>query len=212
MYLIVDLGLGIYEYYTISVFSNDIVCHFRTGESKDMEVPFEAYYWNKPSGAPIERKDLMVALTNVEGIYIRASYGVDSDAQVRLSKVALDSAREVPGDRNMTAQDIADQVTSVELCQCPPGYHGYSCEDCDLGYYESDEGGGDFGPICKKCDCNNHADICHPKTGECVTLTLKELTIPDWTPKGDDPENPDPEIVCHFRPDLCVIDEGEVSA
>ena len=53
----------------------------------------------------------MVTLTNLEGVYIRASYGLDSDGQSRLSNVALDSARAVPGDRNMTEQDIADQVT-----------------------------------------------------------------------------------------------------
>ena len=26
-------------------------------------------------------------------------------------------------------------VTSVELCECPDGYHGFSCEDCSVGYY-----------------------------------------------------------------------------
>ena len=77
----------------------------------NISAPFDPYYWVRTSGDAIERKDLMLVLTNLEGMYIRASYGVDSDGQARLSKVSLDSAREVPGDRNMTEQDIADQVT-----------------------------------------------------------------------------------------------------
>lgn len=76
-----------------------------------ISAPFDPYYWVTPSGARIERSKLMVTLTNLEGVYIRASYGLDSDGQSRLSNVALDSAIEVPGDRDMTEQDIADQVT-----------------------------------------------------------------------------------------------------
>ena len=80
-----------------------------------MAAPLDPYYWVLPSGAPIEREKLMVVLTDLTGIYIRASYGLDSDGQSRLSKVALDSAIEVPGDRNMTEQDRADQVTRYKI-------------------------------------------------------------------------------------------------
>ena len=34
-----------------------------------------------------------------------------------------------------TCQLNGECVTSVEFCQCPEGYHGFSCEDCSLGYY-----------------------------------------------------------------------------
>ena len=27
-------------------------------------------------------------------------------------------------------------VTSVEVCKCPDGYTGFSCEYCAMGYYE----------------------------------------------------------------------------
>ena len=83
----------------------------RPNEPIEMYAPFDPYLWVTPSGAPIDRSKLMVVLTNLEGIYIRASYGLDADGQARLSEVALDSAVEVPGDRNMTEQDIADRVT-----------------------------------------------------------------------------------------------------
>ena len=82
-----------------------------TDVEKNMIVSFEEDYWVKPSRAYIERKDLMVVLTNLKGLYIRASYGVDNYGQARISKVSLDSAQELRGDRNMTEQDIADQVT-----------------------------------------------------------------------------------------------------
>ena len=83
----------------------------RPNEPMTMVIPFDPYLWVTPSGAQIDRSKLMVVLTNLEGLYIRASYGLDYDGQARLSKVALDSAVEVPGDRNMTEQDIADRVT-----------------------------------------------------------------------------------------------------
>ena len=85
---------------------------------------FEPYYWVQPSGAPAERKDLMVVLNSLEGVYLRASYGTDSDGQVRLSGVVMDSAEEVEGGNFATVAD-SDIVSSVELCECPPGMNSY---------------------------------------------------------------------------------------
>ena len=83
----------------------------RPNEAINISAPFDPYYWVLPSGAPIDRPKLMVVLTNLEGVYLKASYGLDADGQARLSKVTLDSAVAVPGDREMTEQDLADQVT-----------------------------------------------------------------------------------------------------
>ena len=87
----------------------------------------------------------------------------------------------------------------MEKCQCPEGYYGYSCEDCDIGYYRSQEG--PLGPFCTKCDCSGHADTCHPETGECVNLIppkiADQLIIP-----------PD---YCHFYPENCTRDDTEVN-
>ena len=86
----------------------------------------------------------------------------------------------------------------MEKCQCPEGYYGYSCEDCDIGYYRSQEG--PLGPFCTKCDCSGHADTCHPETGECINLIppkiAEALIIPDY---------------CHFYPEKCTRDDTEVS-
>lgn len=111
----------------------------RPNEPMEISALLDPYVWNLPDGAYIKRRHLMSVLANLTGIYIRASYGLDSDGQSRLSQVVLESAVEVPGDRELTDQDKADQVTSVELCECPEGYYGYSCEDCAPGYYTSQE-------------------------------------------------------------------------
>lgn len=140
----------------------------------------------------------------------------------RLSGVALDSAYESPEGQVISDED---RVTSVELCQCPVGYHGYSCESCAIGYYRGQEG--PLGPICVPCNCNSHANICHPTTGKCIALKPMALMDPEHIgqthvppsglgapPKGDGTEagSPGPleggppsreQIFCHFRPDLC---------
>ena len=83
----------------------------RPYEAINISAPIDPDYWRLPSGNTIDRPKMMVVLTNLEGVYIRASYGTDPNGQARLSEVALDSAKEVPGDRALTDQDKADQVT-----------------------------------------------------------------------------------------------------
>ena len=176
-------------------------------EQTNVTAVLEPYYWVQPSGAPAERKDLMVVLNNLEGVYLRASYGTDYDGQVRLSGVVMDSAEEFSN-----ASAVADDefVRSVELCECPPGYHGNSCEDCSVGYWK--ERMGPLGPICAACNCNGHAATCHPLTGECVTMRPvdPEDGDDDGVPEADELANDRVTEFCHFRPDLCeVVAEAE---
>ena len=64
----------------------------------------------------------------------RDSYGPDvgGQAQARLRDVILQTAVEMD---DMDEADSTTRVTSVEQCQCPPGYYGYSCQECDVGYW-----------------------------------------------------------------------------
>ena len=55
----------------------------RPNEAIDITAPIDPYYWVLPSGAPIDRPKLMVVLTDVKGIYIKASYGLDYDGASR---------------------------------------------------------------------------------------------------------------------------------
>ena len=57
----------------------------------------------------------------------------------RLNEVVLDSAEEVM-DPAMLPIAASEAVTSVEKCTCPPGFTGYSCEDCAIGYFRESEG------------------------------------------------------------------------
>lgn len=50
-----------------------------------------------------------------------------------------------------------DPVTGQ--CPCRPGATGRQCSDCQPGQWGF--------PNCSPCQCNGHADICDPQTGEC---------------------------------------------
>ena len=58
------------------------------------------------------------------------------------------------------------RASSVELCSCPMGYKGSSCEDCATGYTRSSEGL--YLGLCKPCQCFGHSSICHTDTGVCI--------------------------------------------
>ncbi|TSK14482.1 Multiple epidermal growth factor-like domains protein 9 [Bagarius yarrelli] len=63
---------------------------------------------------------------------------------------------------NVTGQPVCDQ--------CNPGYKGFTCEECQDGYYNADS-------ICMPCECNGNAEpsgaprICDPKSGVCLNCS-----------------------------------------
>merc|ERR1719354_611702 len=119
-----------------------------------MKVPLEPRYWVTPSGNQISRNQLMVRLNNMQRVFIRGSYASDGSQQTRLENVNLEFADEGTD---------GTSVLTVEECVCPDGYTGSSCQLCAPGYYTDTQD--QWGPICRKCNCNNHADVCHPTTG-----------------------------------------------
>ncbi|XP_069025233.1 laminin subunit beta-1 [Embiotoca jacksoni] len=56
-----------------------------------------------------------------------------------------------------SASHQCDPVTGQ--CQCQPGASGRQCSDCQPGQWGF--------PSCSPCQCNGHADLCDPHTGEC---------------------------------------------
>lgn len=77
--------------------------------------------WRKldPNSPPSSRSDLLNTLSNIQEILIRATHSRHT-MQTFLSDVSLDTAVS-----QHTGQGIA---TAVEVCRCPPGYKGTSCE------------------------------------------------------------------------------------
>uniref|UniRef100_A0A5K3FDP4 Laminin subunit gamma-1 n=1 Tax=Mesocestoides corti TaxID=53468 RepID=A0A5K3FDP4_MESCO len=53
-----------------------------------------------------------------------------------------------------------------EICKCPPGFTGPSCERCAPGY-RREPIGGPTTALCIPCTCNNNSDTCDPETGKC---------------------------------------------
>ncbi|XP_052607209.1 laminin subunit alpha-2 [Peromyscus californicus insignis] len=107
---------------------------------------------------PVNRKDFMTVLVNLERVLIQITYNLGMDAIFRLSSVNLESAVPYPTDRSI--------ATAVEVCQCPPGYSGSSCESCWPRHRRVN--GTIFGGTCEPCQCFGHAESCDDITGECL--------------------------------------------
>ncbi|XP_028733210.1 laminin subunit alpha-2 isoform X8 [Peromyscus leucopus] len=107
---------------------------------------------------PVSRKDFMTVLANLDRVLIQTTYNLGMDAIFRLSSVGLESAVPYPTDRSI--------ATAVEVCQCPPGYSGNSCESCWPRHRRVN--GTIFGGTCEPCQCFGHAESCDDITGECL--------------------------------------------
>ncbi|KAJ8258098.1 hypothetical protein GJAV_G00193140 [Gymnothorax javanicus] len=136
-------------------------------ESRQFEVAFKEEHWRRPDGMPATREHLMMVLADLDDILIRASYYTDM-LSASISDIRMEVS--VPNYSGLA------QALEVELCRCPPGYQGLSCQDCAPGY--SRTGGGLYLGRCELCECNGHSDTCHPETGVCTTClhnTMGEL-------------------------------------
>uniref|UniRef100_A0A3Q3L5T1 Laminin subunit alpha-2 n=1 Tax=Mastacembelus armatus TaxID=205130 RepID=A0A3Q3L5T1_9TELE len=57
-------------------------------------------------------------------------------------------------------------ASAVEICSCPPGYAGTSCEACIPGFRRVN--GNLYNGVCEACHCHGHATQCHEITGHCL--------------------------------------------
>lgn len=138
-----------------------------------VSVEFNERNFVLPSGLPASRENLLVALKDVRGIFVRGSYS-DPTRETRLTSVTLDIA--VQG-----YIENAEVALAVEQCYCPPNYNGTSCEDCAAGYFRAQTG--PHGGFCVPCQCHGHSDSCDPVTGKC--FDCKHNTVGDHCEKCD---------------------------
>lgn len=83
-------------------------------------IPLIERYWrHNEVQRTASRADMLNALSNIDAILIRASHSTHT-IFTYLSDVALDST--------VTWRNGQSVATSVEVCRCPPGYKGTSCE------------------------------------------------------------------------------------
>ncbi|KTF85092.1 hypothetical protein cypCar_00012330, partial [Cyprinus carpio] len=113
----------------VQIIGNDITLVARqpwgrghgTRESQNFEIVFREEHWQRPDGMPATREHLMMVLADLDDILIRASYHTEMRSS-SISGVRMDIA--VPEYTGLA------QALEVEQCQCPPGYHGLSCQNC----------------------------------------------------------------------------------
>ncbi|XP_055694217.1 basement membrane-specific heparan sulfate proteoglycan core protein isoform X2 [Lutzomyia longipalpis] len=144
---------------------NDItILHFRKDEIRpntpqSYSVPLLENQWQRSDGKEVNREHLLMTLADVSYIFIKATYTTTTE-EAALSHVSLDIA--VPRESGQTS----GRAYEVEMCQCPQGYKGLSCEDCAQGYMRSDQGL--YLGLCEPCQCNGHSNDCDPITGVCI--------------------------------------------
>uniref|UniRef100_A0A336LPI6 CSON010513 protein n=1 Tax=Culicoides sonorensis TaxID=179676 RepID=A0A336LPI6_CULSO len=120
-------------------------------------VPIIEEEWQSAlDGTSTTRPKLLTALSDVQAIYIKATYTTVPE-EAALEHISLDTASE----RNYGSGIIAYEV---EQCRCVTGTTGLSCHECSPGYFKSLN----YPGTCEPCNCHGHSETCDPKTGQCL--------------------------------------------
>ena len=90
-------------------------------------------------------------------MYIQA---VISFVHIRRVNLNIKLPREEADLNNITGPAI-----TVEMCDCPQGMVGSSCDECAVGYYRPS---GNPADPCLPCQCNNQTQTCDQRTGVCT--------------------------------------------
>lgn len=122
---------------------------FESGVRTAVAAEFVPGFWRQQNGRPANREELMMTLANVEHILIRLLYTDQTQREVEVLNIVMDSAG--VRDRGLGS------ATLVEECRCPSGYTGLSCENCAHGYVRQKAG-----PWLGRCAPD--AEPCRPGT------------------------------------------------
>ncbi|XP_072557894.1 laminin subunit alpha-5 isoform X1 [Paramormyrops kingsleyae] len=116
----------------------------------------EGSFRHAQTGNAVSREELMMVLSGLEALHIRALHAQSSLA-VSLRHAVLEGANH---------SSSGEPASSVEMCLCPASYQGDSCQRCAPGYYR--DGKGLFLGKCVPCNCNGHSDHCLDGSGICT--------------------------------------------
>ncbi|XP_039223672.1 basement membrane-specific heparan sulfate proteoglycan core protein isoform X11 [Crotalus tigris] len=121
------------------------------------QVHFTEENWQKASGEPVSREELLLSLQNLEALMIQTVYD-NRMATVGLSNIVMDTTT-----TEVTGLGVAHHV---EECRCPVGYSGLSCERCEPHFKRVPSG--PYLGICSGCSCHGHSTSCDPFSGYCL--------------------------------------------
>ncbi|XP_073788195.1 laminin subunit alpha-2 isoform X3 [Danio rerio] len=117
-------------------------------------------FQHQASGQSVSRRDFHSVLQHIQRLMLRAEHSLQehTHAIYRLGSVRMSVADE--------DSRSGIQARAVEVCQCPPGYDGTSCEMCALGYRRVN--GTIYRGVCELCQCHGHTERCDDLTGHCL--------------------------------------------
>ncbi|OTF76773.1 hypothetical protein BLA29_000718, partial [Euroglyphus maynei] len=149
---------------------------------------FENQWYRNDNGQPASRRDLMITLANLDSILLLATVTNDI-SWIGLIAVTLDTSVELQMLSPTTMSSSLSRsisistlkVDTIELCRCPQGYSGTSCERCAPGFKmqlmmnqadirddEMDNNNNNLFHRCVPCFCNGHSFDCDSLTGHCM--------------------------------------------
>ena len=197
----------------VVLIGNGLTLHYHSGEVIDpdtthaLTVPLVVNSnWQKIKGGiadPASREDFLTVLSDLDFVLIKASR-VEDMKETFLKSVMIDIAVTV---------DTGFVATGIEECQCPRGYKGSSCEDCDRGFYQDfyDRSNGELGK-CKPCECNGNEKSCHlDQTSRRLVCLCREGFEGSncETRVGPNPQPEAPIIVTITEPKIQIAQVGE---
>ncbi|EYC00933.1 hypothetical protein Y032_0112g342 [Ancylostoma ceylanicum] len=129
---------------------------------------------------PVTRKQMMIALQNLQGIYVRGTYNYPARGDaITMSEISLDVA--VPESSGASGP----VAIGVEQCMdCQQGFAGASCQNPAQGYcrkkhrdYLNSPDDMSLVGWSEPCACNGHSVTCHPET--CICTDCEHNTLGD---------------------------------
>ncbi|VDP08630.1 unnamed protein product, partial [Soboliphyme baturini] len=174
-----------------------------------VHVPLIENHWTREDNQPVTREHLMTVLSDLHTVLLKMTQKKNMET-ISLKEVSMDVA---------TEEFSNQKAVKVELCHCPQGYAGTSCEACAPGYTRI--GGGLYLGQCQPCSCHGHATDCDSSSGVCKDCQDNtegdhcERCKPGYegdarrgTPYDCNPVHARPACECHYHSPIGCDDDG----